>query len=408
MAQSPLTMLGAYGEWAADRAALGPGSLSFRDPRWKSLGPWKKAAREELARAFRPPLGTEGGPIKAADVRVHSAYELDGLAVEEVSWQLPYGPRTEAVFFKPAAAKGRLPGVLALHDHGGNKYFGRRKITRTAAAQHPLMKRHQDGYYGGVAWANELARRGFAVLVHDVSPSRAGRCWPRDSPPMPWNGSWRARGPARDDPRGPRIDDARAALRGARRRTRGRHRRLQCFAGQHETIVAKSLICAGTTWPGVTLAEDSAALSYLASRPDVDSSRLGCGGLSGGGMRSVFLAGQDDRVRCTVVVGFMTTWRDFCRNVSYTHTWMIYPSGIPGQMDFPEMLSVRAPLPSLVLSTTEDPLYTREEIERAGKDSHRGVREGRRARRLPLDPVPGPTSLTCPCRPRLSSGWRGG
>ena len=44
---------------------------------------------------------------------------------------------------------------------------------------------------------------------------------------------------------------------------------------------------------GVTLAEDSAALSYLASRPDVDSSRLGCGGLSGRGMRSVFLAGQD-------------------------------------------------------------------------------------------------------------------
>ena len=84
-------------------------------------------------------------------------------------------------------------------------------------------------------------------------------------------------------------------------------------------------------------------------------------------MRSVFLAGQDDRVRCTVVVGFMTTWRDFCRNVSYTHTWMIYPSGIPGQMDFPEMLGVRAPLPSLVLSTTEDPLYTREEIERAGQ-----------------------------------------
>ena len=106
-------------------------------------------------------------------------------------------------------------------------------------------------------------------------------------------------------------------------------------------------------------------------------------------MRSVFLAGQDDRVRCTVVVGFMTTWRDFCRNVSYTHTWMIYPSGSPAQMDFPEMLGVRAPLPSLVLSTTEDPLYTREEIERAGQILTEVYAEGRRARRLPLVAVPG-------------------
>jgi len=30
------------------------------------------------------------------------------------------------------------------------------------------MLRHQDQYYGGMAWANELARRGYVVLVHDT------------------------------------------------------------------------------------------------------------------------------------------------------------------------------------------------------------------------------------------------
>ena len=30
-----------------------------------------------------------------------------------------YGPRTEAWLLKPVGAKGRLPGVVALHDHGG-------------------------------------------------------------------------------------------------------------------------------------------------------------------------------------------------------------------------------------------------------------------------------------------------
>ena len=30
------------------------------------------------------------------------------------------------------------------------------------------MVRHQEHYYGGAAWANELARRGYVVLVHDA------------------------------------------------------------------------------------------------------------------------------------------------------------------------------------------------------------------------------------------------
>ncbi len=96
------------------------------------------------------------------------------------------------------------------------------------------------------------------------------------------------------------------------------------WAGKHESVMAKSLFCAGTTWPGVFFAEDRIALDILCSRKDVDSSRIGCGGLSGGGMRTVFMAGQDPRIKCAVCVGFMTTWKDFLLNKSYTHTWMTY------------------------------------------------------------------------------------
>ena len=72
------------------------------------------------------------------------------------------------------------------------------------------------------------------------------------------------------------------------------------WAAQHETVMAKSLLCAGTTWPGVWLAEDRRALDILCAREDVDGQRVGCGGLSGGGMRTVFLAGSDPRIRCAV------------------------------------------------------------------------------------------------------------
>ena len=58
--------------------------------------------------------------------------------------------------------------MLALHDHGGNKYFGWRKIAQIGDQIHPMMEQHRNDYYGGLSWANELARRGFAVLVHDA------------------------------------------------------------------------------------------------------------------------------------------------------------------------------------------------------------------------------------------------
>ena len=54
------------------------------------------------------------------------------------------------------------------------------------------------------------------------------------------------------------------------------------------------------TWPGVFFAEDRMALDILCAREDVDESRIGCGGLSGGGMRTVFTGGLDKRIKCAV------------------------------------------------------------------------------------------------------------
>ena len=39
------------------------------------------------------------------------------------------------------------------------------------------------------------------------------------------------------------------------------------FAAEHENLMAKSLFCAGTTWPGVFTAEDQRALDYLCRAP---------------------------------------------------------------------------------------------------------------------------------------------
>jgi dienelactone hydrolase len=332
-------MLGAYGEWAASIVGDAPARHSFRQPRFRDIDAWRREARAKLDDWLLQP--NTGGPPKPTVTRT---LEYDGLSIEFLTWHLPFGPPTEAVFLKPSGAKGRLPGIVALHDHGGNKYFGYRKITRTGDDVHPLMKTHQDGYYGGVAWANELAKRDYAVLVHDVFTFASRRMLLADLPDVITKGQ---KDPDDSDEKGIAAYNT--------------------FAGEHEHRTAKSLLCAGTTWPGVFTAEDQRALDYLSSRPDVDPLRIGCAGLSGGGLRTCYLAGLDDRIRCACCVGMMTTWRDYLLNKCYTHTWMIYVPGLPLDLDYPEVMGLRAPLPSLVLSCTEDQLFTMPEMRRADK-----------------------------------------
>ncbi len=332
-------MIGAYGPWAAGLVGEAPGRLSFRGDRHRAdaIDAWRTSARSRLKELLLQPQ--TGGVPKAA---VQHRLVHDGLHVEHLTWQLPYGPPTEAVFLKPAGANGRLPAVLGLHDHGGNKYFGWRKIAQIGETLHPMMKEHREEYYGGLSWANELAKRGYAVLVHDAFAFGSRRVRVGDVPPV-----------LRKDHKEVHPESVEEI------------RDYNRFARDHEDIMAKSLFCAGTTWPGVFTAEDQRALDYLASRDDVDPARIGCAGLSGGGLRTCYLAGLDERIRCACCVGMMTTWRDYLLQKCHTHTWMIYIPGLPEDLDYPEILGLRVPLPTMVLNNEQDQLFTPEEMKRA-------------------------------------------
>ena len=337
----PENMLGEYGPWAKKMLGDGPAKLSFlRDEFSRAgIGAWREKARARLLDCMAMP---DSGGIPKAEVM--NRVEFEGLSIEHLRWQLPYGPPTEAMFLKPAGAKGRLPAILALHDHSGKKYFGHRKISRSSSEVDPLVRQHVDDNYGGVWWANEMARRGYAVLAPDAFLF----------------GSRRVR-----LPHVPRILSG--LLVEGNPENANDIVAYNRWAAQHEHVVAKSLLCAGTTVPGVVVGEDQRALDYLCSREDVDASHVGCCGLSSGGLRTLYLAGLDDRIAAACCVGMMTTWRDFCLNKSYTHTWMIYPPGLPRDLDYPEILGLRVPLPTLVQNAEHDQLYTMPEMKRADR-----------------------------------------
>jgi len=351
--------VGAFGPWLEKLCNRSRTPLTPRN---------RSRIRSRLVRCLAIPEA--GGTPRA---KVHAKYILDGLSIEHLSWQLPYGPRTEAIFLKPVDARRRLPAVLGLHSHGGKKDLGWQKIARGRGKLHPRIRAHVNHYNGGVFWANELAKRGFVVLVHDIFAFASRRVRTRDVLARVRGGAPRA------DPRAARDI-----------------RRYNEWASRHESVMAKALFDAGTTWPGVVLAEDQRALDYLCSRPDVDPRRVGCGGLSGGGLRTVYLAGLDRRVRCAVCVGYMTTWRDMALNQCWTNTWMVNVALVPNFMDFPEILGLRAPRPTLVLNTRKDQLYTLPEMKRADRILRAVYRRARAPERYRCSFYPGPHKFDQP------------
>ncbi len=334
-----LSIIGQIGEYAHKINANKIPSLSFRNPGFKNINDWKKLAKK----AFKDRMAfnkIEGLP----KVTVQESYVFDGLQIEKISWELPYGRPCKAIVLKPQNSKGKLPAVLAFHDHGGNKYFGIDKISYTSDKEHPMLGKHREEYYEGTAWANELAKKGYLVMVSDAFAFGSRRVMLSDVP-----------------------EPLRENLQDEDSQSQEHIDAYNAWASSHEQVMARSLFSAGATWPGVFVAEDQIALDVLCARADVDSKNIGCCGLSGGGLRSVYLGALDPRIKCAIPVGFMTTWADLLLHKSFTHTWMIYIPLLPNELDFPDILSLRAPLPTLVLNDSQDKLFTLSEMQKADK-----------------------------------------
>lgn len=329
------SLMGAYGSWAAGLYVQAPGRLSLRaqsEP--LDLEAWRAAAVARTRALLAEPPAAALPSVRRERQWVH-----EGLLIEDLRWQLPYGPPTRAYFLKPAAAAEPLPGFLALHDHGGRKRWGRIKLAHAPEQPvTPLLRAHRDYYYGGAVWAQEVARAGFAVLVHDAFAFGSRRVLENDYAGRPPDDA------TSGDPQTETYDR---------------------WAARHEHVMAKSLFAAGLTWPGMVLYEDRTALDALCARDDVDPARVGCGGLSGGGLRTVFLGGLDPRIRAAVCVGMMSTWRDYVLHRSDRHTWMTFVPHLARDLDYPEILGLRTPKPTLVLNNLSDPLFTLAEMHRA-------------------------------------------
>jgi dienelactone hydrolase len=300
--------------------------LSFLRNEFTDLRAWKQKARGRLLDLlhYAPPR---------CDPRAETIERVDrGDYVEErIRFDTTPDIRVPAFFLAPKKARLPVPGIVALHDHGGFYIWGKEKLVEQPG-EHAVLAEFKRQSYGGKSIASELARAGYAVLVIDMFYWGERRMLLADDAP-----DWRERPPG--------IAPERIAAFNRR-------------SGESEPLVGRTIFSAGFTWAGVIFWDDIRSVDYLASRPEVDPGRIGCVGLSVGGLRSAHLAALDDRIRTAVVVGWMASFpAQLNRHVRNTigHTKLV--PGLYRDMDYPDVASLAAPAPLLVINGGRDALF---------------------------------------------------
>ena len=126
----------------------------------------------------------------------------------------------------------------------------------------------------------------------------------------------------------------------------------------HEHVVSKYCTVLGTSLAAVIAYEDRVALNVLRMRADVDPTRIGCVGLSGGGLRAALLRATSDNLAACVIVGMMSTYEGLLSDCVAPHTWMLFPAGWSEAGDWPDLAASAAPSPLLVQFLLDDELFT--------------------------------------------------
>jgi len=285
-------------------------------------------------------LGFCSRPETPLDVKIEQQWERDGLVGKQVSWSVGFGPRTHAYLLKPAQADQPLPGVVALHDHGGFKFYGKEKIADGPTDPPPVILEYRKNLYAGRAFANALAQAGFVVLAPDVFlwGSRKFLYEEMPEPVRQLTATLLEASPPEDA-------------------TPFEIAQYNTAAYHHEHWVAKYCNVLGTSVAGIAAYEDRIAVNYLLSRADVLRNRIGCVGLSGGGNRAALLNATHDRIAATVIVGLMSTYAGLLDH-NMSHTWMLFPFGWAREGDWPDLAACRAPSRLLVQYNMQDELFT--------------------------------------------------
>jgi dienelactone hydrolase len=118
---------------------------------------------------------------------------------------------------------------------------------------------------------------------------------------------------------------------------------------------AGAALLLGETMVGWRVYDVMRTIDWIGTRPELDSKRVGCMGLSGGGTVTLFSAALDTRIKAAFVSGYLNTFRDCIMSVSHC-----IDNYVPGILNWGEMYDVAgliAPRPLFAESGEHDPIF---------------------------------------------------
>ncbi len=283
--------------------------LAWRNYPVRDLSVWRKAARSKIWELMGPLPPRSYG----FDMQVEARERRQGYDAMRISVQLTRWYRVKGYLLVPHG-KGRLPAVNLLHDHGAHLFIGKEKMIRPFATDTAVINdadRWAALLYEGQYMGDYLARHGFVVLSMD------------------------------------------APLWGDRGRQEGVDRKKYDIIAGNMMMLGRSL-CAQMHW------DDVLSTDFLASLPNVDSTRIAAVGCSMGAYRAWMLAALSDRVKSTAAVCWMTTTEAQLSTRYGRRENGGFANCIPGlrnYMDYPDIASLSAPRPMLLINGTRDKLF---------------------------------------------------
>lgn len=255
--------------------------------------------------------------------QVTGILKKDGYRVEKVIYESMPGLYVTAGLFIPDDLEGKTPAIIYASGHTGDGF-------RSPAYQKVILN---------------LVKKGFIVLAYDPI-GQGERLQYFDAE----KGSSRIGGSTKEH-----------SYVGA-----------QCF------ISGKSF-ARYRTWDGIR------SIDYLMTREEVDPERIGLTGRSGGGTLTSYIGAVDDRVYAAAPECYISGFKRLIESAGPQDAEQNFYHGIASSIDHADLLEIRAPRPTLMITTTRDffniqgARETYEEVKKAykalGKEENMGMVE---------------------------------
>lgn len=258
----------------------------------KTKQDWQK--RQTLVKKkLQEAIGTfpEKTPLNAV---VTGTIERDGITVEKIYFEPLPNYYVTAALFLPTGKRENLPAIVYCSGHSENGF-------RSKAYQQIILN---------------YVKKGFAVLAFDPIGQGERIQYPKSDKPQYFY-----------------------------QRFRPTHEHSYGGTPSFVSGISPALYF---VWDGIR------AVDYLLSRKEIDSSRIGIAGRSGGGTQSVYIAAMDNRILAAAPECYVTSFDKLLRSMgpqdAEQNLFHFFDKGL----DMADFLEVRAPKPTLMVTTTSD------------------------------------------------------